>query len=101
MRGIEGVGWPAATSRVMRRTTVRSGFVVPTAGPGQAAAVAPPQAAGPASMLTLQELGGETVQDRQARRHGQDMLDVLVELQRALLTGRDGMAALQRLADLA
>ena len=52
-------------------------------------------------MLALQELGEETVQDREARRHGQDMLAVLAELQRALLGGGDGVAVLHRLADLA
>ena len=50
------------------------------------------------SMLTLQELGGETVADREARRHGHDMLAALAELQRALLGGGDDRAALQRLA---
>ena len=49
----------------------------------------------------MQELGGETVADREARRHGQDMLAALAELQRALLGGDDDAAALQRLAELA
>jgi protein-disulfide isomerase-like protein with CxxC motif len=52
-------------------------------------------------MLTLQELGGETVADREARRHGQDMLAALAALQRALLGGSDDVATLQRLAELA
>ena len=52
-------------------------------------------------MLALQEFGGETVEDREARRHGQEVLSVLAELQRALLTGNDEAAVLQRLAELA
>jgi hypothetical protein len=52
-------------------------------------------------MLSLQEAGGETVEDREARRHGNDMLAALAELQRALLGGRGDGVALQRLADLA
>ena len=52
-------------------------------------------------MLALQEVGGETVEDREARRHGHDMLAALAELQRALLGGGDDGVALQRLADLA
>ena len=47
-------------------------------------------------MLSLQEVGGETVSDREARRHGQDMLAALGELQRALLAGGGDAEALQR-----
>ena len=54
------------------------------------------------SMLSLQEFGGETrAADREARRHGQDMLAALAELQRALLGGGDTVETLQRLAELA
>jgi hypothetical protein len=52
-------------------------------------------------MLALQEVGGEAPEDREARRHGHDLLDALAALQRAALTGGDGAAALERLADLA
>jgi hypothetical protein len=52
-------------------------------------------------MLTLQELGGETAEDRDARRHGQDMLGALAALQRALLMGGDEEVALRQLAELA
>ena len=57
-------------------------------GPGQAGAAAAPAATSLGSMLTLQEAGGETVEDREARRHGYDMLAALAELQRALLGRR-------------
>ena len=99
MTGIEGIGRPTAP-RAASRPAAKSGFFVPseTAGPGQAAAAAAPAATSLGSMLTLQEADGETVEDREARRHGQDMLAALAELQRALLGGGDDGVALQRLA---
>jgi hypothetical protein len=102
MTGIEGIGWPT-TPRPVSRTPVRSGFTLPTepAGTGQATAAAAPQATSLGCMLTLQELGGETVADREARRHGQDMLAALSSLQRTLLADGDDVTALQHLADLA
>jgi Class II flagellar assembly regulator len=102
MTGIEGIGRPAAPRTATRLTTAKRGFFVPPepAGTDQAAAAAP-LATSPGSMLTLQELGGETLADRQARRHGQDMLAALAELQRALLGGGDDTRALERLTDLA
>ncbi len=102
MTGIEGIGGPAAP-RTASRTRTKSGFVVPTetAETGQAMAASATHATSLASMLTLQELGHETVQDREARRHGQDMLAMLAELQRALLGGGDEVAVLHQLAELA
>jgi hypothetical protein len=52
-------------------------------------------------MLSLQELGSETVEDREARRHGHDMLAALAELQRALLSNAGNGQVLERLAELA
>jgi hypothetical protein len=103
MTAIEGVGRPT-TVRLGSRASASSGtgFAVPVE-PGatsQAASAAAP-AASLASMLTLQELGGETVEDREARRHSQDMLALLAGLQRALLAGSDDMATLTQLAELA
>lgn len=46
-------------------------------------------------------MGADTVEDREARRHAQDMLALLAALQRNLLSGVDNIAALQQLADLA
>ena len=77
MTGIEGIGWPA-TPRAVGAAPVPF-----------------------ASMLALQEAGGETVEDRAARRHGRDMLAALTDLQRALLRGDGDAAALQRLGELA
>jgi hypothetical protein len=103
MTGIEGVGWPTAPRTATNRPSAKPGFFVPpeTAGPGQAAAAAAPSATSLSSMLSLQEAGGETVEDRDARRHGYDMLAALAELQRALLGGGGDGVALQRLGDLA
>lgn len=104
MSGIEGIGGPAAP-RIGggRARPAASGFAVPAepAETGHATAAAETQAASLASILTLQELGSETEADRRARRHGQDMLAMLAELQRALLGAGDPDVALQRLADLA
>jgi Class II flagellar assembly regulator len=102
MTGIEGVGWPTAP-RAASRAPGKSGFVV-SAGLGEKGQAAAAAASAPVSldaMLTLQEVGGETVGDREARRHGEDALAALAVLQRALLTGGDEAATLERLADLA
>ena len=102
MTGIEGVGWPIAP-RAATRARVRSQFSVPSepADAGNATAVAATQATPLMSMLSLQEFGGETIKDREAHRHGHDMLAALADLQRALLGSGDDAAALRRLADLA
>ena len=104
MVAIEGVGGPTAPRTGTRiRPPSGTGFVLPGATPS-AAATSSAAAAAPASltsMLTLQELGGEAVADREARRHGQDLLATLAELQRALLVDGDDASALQRLAELA
>ena len=71
------------------------------AGTGQATAAAVSHATPLGAMLTLQELGGETLADRDARRHGHDLLAVLAELERAQLAGSDDKAALRHLAELA
>lgn len=60
------------------------------------------------AMLAAQEWGDPTAQDREGRRHGRAVLDLLAELQRALLAGM-GLAGInegasgiaQRLAALA
>jgi hypothetical protein len=104
MTAIEGVGRPA-TSRIGGRaaSAAGSGFAMPseTAAADHASAPAAAQPASLTSMLTLQELGGETVEDRQARRHGQDLLAMLAELQRGLLAGFEDGSTLERLAELA
>ena len=103
MAAIEGVGRTGAVrpgTRGPRRAS--ADFTVPdeaTVASHAATEAAP--AAALASMLTLQEVGGDAVEDREARRHGQDLLAALADLQRALLLGNDDPAALRKLADLA
>jgi class II flagellar assembly regulator FliX len=100
---IEGIGWPA-TPRIGKRIANRGNgaFAVST----DKTADAPSATSGPAepaclgAFLSLQELGDQTVEDREARRHGQHMLDLLAALQRSLLNGVDNVAALQQLAGL-
>jgi hypothetical protein len=103
MTVIEAVGWPT-TPRVGGRAAARAGFTIPAEPAGAsrtaAAATAATHATSLGSVLTLQELGGDTVADREARRHGRDMLATLAELQRALLGNGDDTAALRRLAEL-
>ncbi len=99
---IEGISGPSAPRRATRpRPPPAGGFAVP--GSAAAATTGAAPATGPAalsSMLTLQELGSEAVADREARRHGQDLLMALAELQRSLLTATDDTIALQHLARL-
>jgi Class II flagellar assembly regulator len=103
MAAIEGVGRTGAVrpgARGPRRAS--ADFTVPdeaTVASHAATEAAPAAALG--SMLTLQEVGGDAVQDREARRHGHDLLAALADLQRALLLGTDDPAALRKLADLA
>ena len=101
MTGIEGISRLRAV-RMAPRVVTRSGFQMPAeqadAHPGVAAA-APAVALSP--MLALQEMGTEPAADRDALRHGNDMLAALAGIQRALLTGGHDAMALQRLADLA
>ena len=102
MTGIEGIGRPGPL-RQTRRTVGKSTFKMAPEGAASGPATAAAETASVAlgSMLTLQEFGDPTVPDRDARRHGQDMLAALAELQRALLLGDGDAIALQRLADLA
>jgi hypothetical protein len=95
MAAIEGVGRTGAVrpgTRGPRRAS--ADFTVPdeaTVASHAATEAAP--AAALASMLTLQEVGGDAAEDREARRHGQDLLAALADLQRALLIGNDDAAA--------
>ena len=103
MTAIERIGGPAAIREGRRGpAAAAAGFALPAEPADKAhgtSAAAP--VASLASMLTLQELGSETKEDRAARRHGQDMLTLLSWLQRALLSGGDDAATLAQLAHLA
>jgi len=101
---IEGVG-PPTIPRLGSRVAGRApgGFRLPSQPDAtvQANETLAAEPASLASVLNLQELGAETVEDREARRHGQDMLALLAALQRGLLSGVDNIAALQQFADRA
>ena len=100
---IERVGWPT-TPRIGARIANRSGDIfaisADKAAGGTSATSGPIEPSCLGAALTLQELGDQTVEDRRARKHGQDMLALLAAVQRSLLTGEDVVAALQQLADL-
>ncbi len=74
----------------------------PAGAAGAAAATAP--ARGLDALLALQETAASTgdaaTRDREARRHGRDLLEALAALQRALLSGDAGEATLGRLGAL-
>jgi hypothetical protein len=102
MVAIEGIGWQPTPRPTSATRPAARGFTVPSALPdaSQPQEAAAPEAASLGSVLALQELGSEAVADREARRHGQSMLAELAVLQRALLSGGDDTAGLQRLAEL-
>jgi len=100
---IDGIGSPALPRTGRRAGTVKGGFFLPSgeaATAGTAASAAPLRAASLAGMLTLQERTGEPVEDRQARRRGQDLLEALSRMQRAMLEDRQDQESLQTLAGL-
>jgi hypothetical protein len=100
---IERVGWPTSP-RIGARIANRSGdsFTISAdrMADAPAATSGPTEPACLGAVLTLQEFGDQTVEDRRARKHGHDMLALLAPVQRSLLTGEDVVAALQQLADL-
>ena len=102
MNSVDSVGQPQA-ARAASRPKARDGappFVAEAEAPAGSAGPATVAPAALASMLALQELGGETGEDRQARRHGHLLLSALGELQRELLGGHGDGSALERLTAL-
>ena len=104
MSRVGGIGGPDPARIPASPGAARGGFSVslppPEAGgAARAAAAMPPSALG--CMLALQEGGGESVGDRQARRRGQALLRALSCLQRSLLRGGDDVESLQDLTGLA
>lgn len=104
MTTISGVGRPSGPGSAMKSANRSAAFAM-QAEPSESNAPAPK--AGPTSpialdaMLTLQEAGSQTVQDREARRHGLELLKVLRALQHELLGGNASEVALDRLSMLA
>ena len=101
MIGLDGIGRVARPAASGARAVGRgAGFSVPAARAGGTAAMAGPVEIGLAGMLALQEAEAAEVRDREARRHGRQMLDGLARLQRALLDGAPDQGTLLRLAAL-
>ena len=94
MASVGGVGRAAAARSGGARPAASAGgfFVAAGAGPGAAAAPAPAAPVSVDALLVLQEMGGENVRDRGARRHGEAMLRLLAALQRARLGGGGELA---------
>ena len=105
MTWVDGIGPMAPVVRTSSRPAARgTGFTVPsgqTDSPAATTAAAETPGVALGGMLALQEAESASVRDREARRHGQDMLAELLKLQRALLEGRLDPALLHRLAALA
>lgn len=98
MDSIGGVARPGAATP---RRPVRGGaFSVPAGQAEATEAGAPAAEVSLGGVLALQEAQSGAVADREARRHGQDILTELARLQRALLAGSDDPRILERLADL-
>lgn len=68
-----------------RQVREAGGFRLPKAEGFGAAALAATSEVGMGGMLALQELPGDEVADREARRRGQDLLEALTAMQRGLL----------------
>jgi hypothetical protein len=97
MTAIAGITLAGFVRTPTRARGASAGFHVPDDAPVDTPA--PIAAARPPSLLALQEADAEPVQDREARRHGKAMLDVLTRLQQAILTG-GGADTLDSLANL-
>ena len=103
-----GAVLPASPDFARRSDVAASGFTVPAALARAASARAGGASAvtDAGAMLALQEEVGRDADrpgesaDREARRHGQDILEALTALQKDLLTGGSGQG-LSRLAALA
>lgn len=102
MAGLTGIGGFQPVGASGARPAARSGgggFSVGGSTPaGTPASVAGASLSG---LLALQEAGGDSVQDRAARRHGHDLLAELSALQRDILSGPPDPARLSHLSTLA
>jgi hypothetical protein len=82
---IRGVGAPPPAVGGPRKPAAAGGFRLPGGETTAASGIAGTAAVGTPSMLALQELPDPHLADREARRRGQDILEALAALQRALL----------------
>jgi hypothetical protein len=96
---IEGVRRTLPPSTTIPRNAAGR-FAVPIAA-DQPLTPAPTAAASPLEgVLALQEQAADLTRDRQARQHGQALLQALAALQHAMLAGAAQTESLQRLATL-
>ena len=87
MHGVSGIRGGVVGRAAVRAPAVQGGFVVAEAGAGRAEAAGGVGGVLQAGLLALQEAESGTVRDRQARRHGESLLEALRRLQVALLMG--------------
>ncbi len=100
---INGLGGPQPPARsTTGRTAAGGNFVLPDSAEPEAAGVAGAANIGALDgMLALQEMQGDSVGDRLARRRGHSILKMLTRLQMAQLGGAADEDTLQTLAELA
>ena len=99
---VDGIGPTTPVVRSPTRASARAtGFWLPFERAEASLAAPAPAEVTLGGMLALQEAASGAVRDREARRHGQEMLAILVRLQRALLAGQRDLPALRGLAALA
>jgi hypothetical protein len=101
---ISGVGRPTVAASAARGGSRSAAFAMASSQVDSSSAASSAVAASPVAldaMLALQEAGSQTVQDRQARRHGFAILQALAALQRELLDGDNDAAAIEQLSVLA
>ncbi len=103
MTRIDGLGGPRPPARSTTGRAPEGGrFVLPDSAEPEAAGVAGAATVGALDgMLALQEMQGDSVGDRLARRRGHSILKILTRLQMAQLGGPAGADTLQTLAELA
>ena len=103
MASIMGLG-PAGPARTPSRVRSGTAFQVPKSEDVQAEPLAALTGVSMPSLLAMQEAESGAVQDREARQHGEALLEALTALQRASLASVDsaahGSGELNRLAGL-
>lgn len=90
---------PAPPPKVARPTA--AGFQIPQQADAATGPAPPPPASPLDGVLALQEQETDAPRNRQARRHGQALIEALAALQHSLLDGSDNRAKLEHLAMLA
>ncbi len=87
---VVGVSRAASSVPPVRRGADKPVFGVKAGGAGRSEAAVPSSAVSMVALLSMQEAESEAQQDREARQHGQAVVDELTELQLALLGAGDG-----------